>query len=218
MKLVLSLVAVQVFAQQDVNFYSTEKEKALGRQCAGEVRKHSQPLADPGITAFVNRIGEELVGQLKTRRFDCTFATIQSAEWTEPLALPGGYIFVPVRAFIAAQSEAEFAALLAHAIGHVELRHGTRMATRGQVENMSSIPLIFIGGWTGVHSQTGANVLVPAGFQKMQREYELEADRFGVELAARAGHSSEEEFRRVQETIRRLLETTREQRVPTLKR
>jgi predicted Zn-dependent protease len=224
MRLALSLLAVPVLAQ-NVNFFTIEKEKALGRQCALEVKKHSKPLANPGIAGYVNRIGQELVGQLKARRLDYSFEAIQGTEWTEPLVLPGGYIFVPARAFATARSEAEFATLIAHSIGHVELRHGTRTATRGQVENLPSTPLMFIGGWMGLHveSQPGAKSLVPAGFLKIQREYELEADRFGVELAARAGYesrvdSSGEEFRRAQETVRQLLETTTEPRAPTLRR
>jgi hypothetical protein len=79
MRLVVSLLAIPVLAQQGVNFYTIEKEKALGRQCALEVKKHSKPLADPGIAGYVNRIGQELVDQLKAAG-----STIRSRRSKEP--------------------------------------------------------------------------------------------------------------------------------------
>jgi beta-barrel assembly-enhancing protease len=63
-------------------------------------------------------------------------------------------VFVPARIFISARDEDEFAVTLAHAIGHAALRHGTRTASRGQIPDMASIPLVFMGGWTGSHADS----------------------------------------------------------------
>ena len=38
------------------------------------------------------------------------------------------------------------AAVMAHEIAHVAARHGTRQATRGQIINYASLPLMFMGG------------------------------------------------------------------------
>jgi predicted Zn-dependent protease len=78
----------------------------------------------------------------------------------EPATLPGGYVFVPAGLFLAAQDEAEFAGMLAHAMGHIALRHGTRQATRGVLIKQRSIPLIFMGGWTTLCS---SGLSIPAG-------------------------------------------------------
>jgi hypothetical protein len=56
------------------------------------------------------------------------------------------------------------------------------MATRGQLVNNTSIPLIFMGGWSGHES-----LAIPLGFQHAWREWELEADRVAVAAVARAG-------------------------------
>ncbi|MBL8293400.1 MAG: hypothetical protein JNN08_16245 [Bryobacterales bacterium] len=48
-------------------------------------------------------------------------------------------------------------------------------------------------------------MLVPAGYRETQRKYESEADEFGRQLAARVGEQSGEEFRAVQDEVRRLV-------------
>jgi hypothetical protein len=65
--------------------------------------------------------------------------------WTETVFATQRLRFVPARGFVAAEDEAEFACMPAHAIGYVALRHGTRSATRAQIVNMAGIPLIFMG-------------------------------------------------------------------------
>ena len=65
------------------------------------------------------------------------------------MALPGGFFFVNSGLILKADNESELAGVMAHEIAHIAARHGTRQATRGQVINLASIPLIFMGGWTG---------------------------------------------------------------------
>jgi len=44
-----------------VNFYSIEKEIALGKQMAQEVERQAKIVDDPVIAEYVNRIGQNLV-------------------------------------------------------------------------------------------------------------------------------------------------------------
>jgi beta-barrel assembly-enhancing protease len=84
---------------------------------------------------------------------------------------------------LAAQNEAEFAGMFAHAIAHVAARHGTRLATRGELAKQAAIPLIYMGAWNG-----NVDALIPIGFLSVQRTYELEADRLAVRMMAGAGY------------------------------
>ena len=77
---------------------------------------------------------------------------VVDAEEINAFALPGGFFFVNTGVLLNADSEAELAGVMAHEIAHVAARHGTRQATRGQIINYASIPLIFMGGWTGTRS------------------------------------------------------------------
>ncbi|MGH9632947.1 MAG: M48 family metalloprotease [Bryobacteraceae bacterium] len=186
---VYALLTMPLLAQQDVSLYSVEKERFLGQRLASEVKRQSKPLDHPLVDAYVKRTGRELAGHLADSPFVYSFEVILAAN-TEPISLPGGIILIPARFFLTARDEAEFIGMLAHSIGHIALRHGTRTAMRGQAVNMASIPLVFMGGWMGAHADGRGTALVPIGFLKFQRTYELEADRFGIELAARAGYDA----------------------------
>lgn len=44
-----------------VNFYSLEKEIALGKQMAQEVERQAKIIDDPVIAEYINRVGQNLV-------------------------------------------------------------------------------------------------------------------------------------------------------------
>jgi len=93
----------------------------------------------------------------------------------EPVALPGGYIFLPAALFLEAHDEAEFAGMLAHSMEHIARRHVTRLASVS-----GNMPLLFVGGWNGGCGDT------PLGFVATQRRNELDADAAAIETLARA--------------------------------
>lgn len=192
MKSLICLLSVPLLAQQGVNFYSLEKERALGMQMAAEVRKSASAVTDAAIQEYVHGVGGALAPFAKEPAVvsHFSFEVISSADRTEPFSTPGGSVFVPVRALVAAEDEAEFVGMLAHAIGHAALRHGTRSATRAQVVNMASVPLIYMGSWAGPHvdMRRSAESPMPLGALKFQRVAELEADRFAVDTASKAGY------------------------------
>src|SRR5437879_13364529 len=131
------------------NFVSLEEEAALGRQLAAEFRKRTTPIDKPTVQNYLDRLGKRLAAHVPDATFPFTFSAIAEdlcPTIHEPAALPGGYVFVPAALFIAAQDEAEFSGLLAHAMEHIAQRHGTRQATRGTMVNYSSVPLICMGG------------------------------------------------------------------------
>src|SRR5581483_1277055 len=44
-----------------VNFYSIDKEIAIGKQMAAEVERQAKMVNDPVISEYVNRVGQNLV-------------------------------------------------------------------------------------------------------------------------------------------------------------
>src|ERR1051326_172847 len=117
-----------------INFYSIEKEMALGRQLAQEVQRQAKLLDDPIITEYVNRIGQNLVRN-SDAKVPFTFQVIEN-EVPNAFALPGGYVFVQTGLLKLADEEDEFAGAVAHEIAHVAARHMTRQATKSQIANM----------------------------------------------------------------------------------
>ena len=127
-----------------VNFYSLEKEIALGKQLASEVERQAKIINDPVIAEYVNRVGQNLVRN-SDAKVPFTIKVIDSEE-VNAFALPGGFFFVNSGLIMKADNEAELAGVMAHEIGHVAARHGTRQATRGEIAQIGMIPLIFMGG------------------------------------------------------------------------
>jgi predicted Zn-dependent protease len=169
-----------------INFYSLDRELTLGRAMAAEVEHQSRLLDDPLVTEYVNRVGQG-IARNSDSRMPFTIKVIDSDE-VNAFALPGGFMFVNTGLVVKADNEAEFAGVLAHEIAHVAARHGTRQASRAQLMNYASIPLVFIGGAAGYAIRQAAMLAVPMGFLQFSRGFEAQADNLGLQYMDRSGY------------------------------
>ena len=168
------------------NFFSLEKEMALGRMLALEVENQAKLFDDPLVTEYLNRLCQNVV-----RHSDVTFpVTIRLIENEVPNAftLPGGHIFVHTGLVRLSATEAELAAAIAHEVGHVAARHATRQATQSKIADAATIPLILFGGPVGLAVRNAAAVGVPMTFMKFSRVFEAEADMLGLQYLYDAGY------------------------------
>ena len=168
------------------NWYSTDTEIKMGKGYADQIEKSSKFINDSVITEYVNRIGQNIV-----KNSDCkvpfTIKVIDSDE-INAFALPGGFFYVNSGLILNADEEAELAGVMAHEAAHVCAHHAVREMTRLNYAQLGTIPLIFIGGWTGYGIYEAASIAIPITFMKFSREFEGQADYLGVQYMYRAGY------------------------------
>jgi predicted Zn-dependent protease len=168
------------------NWYSLEKEIAMGKEYAAQVEASVKLVQDPVVTEYVNRIGQNLVRN-SDARVPFTIKVIDSDE-INAFALPGGFFYVNSGLILAADEEAELAGVMAHEIAHVAARHATRQMTRAQFANIASIPLIFVGGGIGYAIRSAAGIGLPLTFLTFSRGFEAQADYLGLEYMYKSGY------------------------------
>jgi predicted Zn-dependent protease len=168
------------------NWYSVDTEIKMGKMYASEIEKSTKFITDPVVLEYVNRVGQNIV-----KNSDCkvpfTIKIIDSDE-INAMALPGGFFYVNSGLILNADEEAELAGVMAHETAHVCAHHAVREQTRMNYAQLGTIPLIFIGGWTGYGIYEAASLAVPMTFLKFSREFESQADYLGVQYMYRAGY------------------------------
>jgi beta-barrel assembly-enhancing protease len=169
-----------------VNFYSLEKETALGKELSIDVERQSRLIHDRVIEEYINRIAQNLVHN-SDAKVPFIIKVIQNDE-VNAFALPGGFFYVNSGLILAADNEAELAGVMAHEIAHVAARHATRGETKRNIWNLASMPLVFVGGPIGYAVQQAAGLAVPMGFMKYSRDAEREADLLGLEYGYMTGY------------------------------
>lgn len=118
MRVLIGLVSLVVLnlPAQDIRL---QKQIALGEKLASQFRQNTTPIDSASVQEYVDRIGQRLDAQIPDSRSQYRFEVIaddRGGYAHQPVAFPGGYVFVPAPLILAAQNEAEFACMLADAM------------------------------------------------------------------------------------------------------
>ena len=170
------------------NIFSTRQDYEIGRQSAATANRQLRTYTD----ARVSRIGKRLAAQAPGARYPYEFRVVDNNA-INAFALPGGFVYVNRGALQAARTEDEVAAVIAHEIAHVALRHGTNQASKAY---LAQTGLGLIGGLLGGRRNSGIGQVMGAvgGFGlntvllKHSRTAEQQADSLGMRIMRRAGY------------------------------
>ena len=169
-----------------MNFFSIDREIKMGKEMAQEIDAQVKFLDDPVVNEYVNRLAQNLMRN-SDAKVPLRVRIIDSDE-LNAFALPGGFFYINTGMLMATEDEAELAGVMAHEIGHIAARHATKNATKQQIWNFASIPLMFIGGPAGMIVRNVAQVALPMSMMKFSRNAEREADLLGMEYEYAAGY------------------------------
>jgi predicted Zn-dependent protease len=167
-------------------------EKAYQQQVGGAAQK-GQVNRDPAQVERVRRIAQRLIPQTAAFRADAPSwkweTNVITAKEVNAWCMPGGKIAVYTGLIERVQpTDDELAAVMGHEIAHALREHGRERVSQAQAQGMI---IGVIGAAAGVSGTTLdlTRVVVDLTFNlPNSREHEMEADRIGVELAARAGY------------------------------
>ncbi len=118
-----------------------EKEVSLGRQMALEIESHQKIIHNAEVLAFTDGLLKKLAGG-ESLRVPVALRVIDNPDVMVASTLPGGIILISSGAILRSESEAELAALLAHAIAHSQIGQINR-PTRPPG---STLPMVYVGG------------------------------------------------------------------------
>ncbi|EIK52113.1 hypothetical protein YO5_10275 [Stutzerimonas stutzeri TS44] len=174
---------------------SPEQEHLLGRAwlslLRGQVRQLSDPLLKDYVERSVYRLAE--TSQLEDRRLE--FVLLESPQ-LNAFAAPGGIIGVNGGLFIHAQTEAEYASVMAHELAHLSQRHfarGLEAQQRMQIPMMAAMLAGVVAaaagaGDAGIAAIVSSQAAAIQAQRRFSRQNEQEADRIGILNLEKAGY------------------------------
>ena len=169
----------------------SKEEVLLGRSMAENIIKAKIPLLnDPAKQLYVNRIGNRMAQVSDRRDIIYHFIVLDSPD-LNAFALPGGYVYV-TRGLLDKLDESELAALLAHELGHLSLKHPVKkmQSTLGD-EFLMALALFDFTQKDPLFAQQ-INSASKTVFDLLSRGYsqeeEVSADRLALTYLERVGY------------------------------
>ncbi len=173
------------------NAFSPQDDISLGKRAAVDAAKQLPLCNAPRVDAYLTQLGTRLAQKLPTGgvQYPFEFHCVNDKA-INAFALPGGYVFVNRGAIEAADNEGQLAAVMAHELSHVALRHGTNQATKAQAAQtgLGIFGAIF-GGSAGGALLTELGTFTAGGvLLRYSRTAESQADVMGTQVLYDSGY------------------------------
>ena len=186
----------------------TTEEQALGREFIRLARTRLHLIEDPLLVNSVARIGARLTQDLNMDPGIIGFHLVDNPA-INGFAGPGGQIVLFTGLIATAETEAEFASVIAHELAHVTQRHLPRMIERARKRQIPAtaglIAGILLGGQAGAATMAATNAAALSDQLSYTRTFEREADTVGLRILSTAGYEPQAMARFIQ----RLAQDTR---------
>lgn len=184
---VLSGCAVNpVTGEEEMMFFSPEKDVALGRKYSPSIEKELGGLVpDDNLQNYINQIGQRIARVCHRPDLSYHFAVVEEGG-ANALAVPGGYVYITRDLLKELKSEAQLAAILGHEVGHVVARD-TMAAISRQIGTTALLAAAVAGDAPGDVTRATAFVSSVLTLQ-YSRDDEKDADMTGLSYMTQAGY------------------------------
>jgi predicted Zn-dependent protease len=179
-----------VTGKKELMLLSKDQEVAMGSEADPEIVAAYGLYPSRELQQFITSEGQKMVEVSHRPGIKYEFKILDSPI-VNAFAVPGGYVYFTRGILAHLNSEAEFAGVLGHEIGHITARHSAKQYSRAMVAQLGlalgSIVSEEFAQFSDIAS-TGAGLL----FLKYGRDAERESDRLGVEYSTKTGYDARE--------------------------
>lgn len=175
-----------VTGEEEVYYYSTDREVQMGRNIDKQVKQAYKFDVDPLVTKRVKDIGKRIAAVCDRKEIDYNFEVIDDDE-VNAVSLPGGYVYIFRGLIEKAANDDELAGVIAHEVGHIVARHSIKKLQGAQLYSLLRVLV------AQAPSSGDIGTAADAAFTELMlgysREDELLADQLGARYAKAAGYN-----------------------------
>lgn len=201
--LILCLIALPAFPAEENELpaigsgglIAGQQERAIGQQVLTQIQRNAPLISDPMLREYFEDTLHRMIPHAPLQDRDITPLIINEPS-LNAFAVPGNIIGIHTGLFRTAESEHEFAGVIAHEIAHLSQRHYARRLEQQERSTPLTIAGMLAGliltaatgSQAGIAAMAGTQALAIDQMLRHSRAHEQEADRLGIEIMAQAGY------------------------------
>jgi predicted Zn-dependent protease len=187
---------------KSVEKVTDEQEYYLGRAVSASILSKYPLYQNASVTNYANKIAGVLVSHsTRPETFGGYYVAFLDTPQINAVSAPGGYIFISKGFLSLLDNEDQLAAVIAHEIAHVALKHGTQAISDSnltdalQIIGKEAVNTAASGSFSELNSLFGDSVnevvgtLLDKGYSRSQ---EYDSDEYAANLLNKAGYNSAE--------------------------
>lgn len=168
--------------KQDVYFYSSEKEAAMGRNIAKKISQEFKMSNNPYDIGRIDRIAKKLIEVIDRKELNYYFYIIEEDQegksQLNAFSLPGGYVYIFKELLDALDNDDQLSFILAHEVGHIVSRHHMKRLQAVMGYNLLTIASATVQ--TSAQFRDGLSFALAQILVGYSREDEFNADELAV--------------------------------------
>ena len=179
-----------VTGKRQVVLMSEEQEIAMGKEADPQIVAQFGLYPDSSLQRFIREKGNEMAKISHRPKLAYEFKVLDS-DVINAFATPGGYVYFTRGILAHFNSEADFAGVLGHEIGHITARHSVIQQRNSMLGQLGVLASVIIKPELGQFAQQASQGLQLL-FMKFGRDDERESDKLGVEYSSTIGYDAKQ--------------------------